>query len=111
MLAGESPFSSMSSRPARCRRADILCRSLSDFSASDYDSSEDEYRKARSRRQSTAAPPKSAGGKAAYKRFDDDGRHGSKGLLDPNDPFADEEETPIFEKPRMQCGSSVAFAD
>ncbi|OCF38205.1 hypothetical protein I317_07245 [Kwoniella heveanensis CBS 569] len=85
--------------------------SLSDFS--DYDSSDPEYQaysrsRAASRRQSLAAP---AGHRQAppreYASLEDDYPQGRSGLLDPNDPFgdpfADENDTPIQEKKRMQC--------
>ena len=86
-------------------------RSLSDFS--DYDSSEDEYHeRAASHRQTTShgtsAPP-SKRNSVAYRALEQQGGQGRKGLLDPNDPFgdpfADENDTPMQERPRMQCKS------
>ncbi|WVF73079.1 hypothetical protein IAT40_007898 [Kwoniella sp. CBS 6097] len=86
--------------------------SLSDFS--DYDSSDPEYQaysrsRAASRRQSLAGP--SGGHRQAppreYASLEDDYPQGRSGLLDPNDPFgdpfADDNDTPIQEKKRMQC--------
>ncbi|WVR00260.1 hypothetical protein IAU59_007403 [Kwoniella sp. CBS 9459] len=88
--------------------------SLSDFS--DYDSSDPEYQavsrsRAASRRQSLAAP---AGQRQPrpreYASLEDDYPQGRSGLLDPNDPFgdpfADDNDTPIQEKKRMQCESA-----
>jgi hypothetical protein len=80
-------------------------RSLSDFS--DYDSSEDEYQARRSRRQSFAKPARQ---EPAYRSLEEEGGVGRKGLLDPNDPFgdpfADDIETPVQERQRMNCESS-----
>lgn len=79
-------------------------RSLSDFS--DYDSSEDEYQARRSRRQSFAKPARQ---EPAYRSLEEEGGVGRKGLLDPNDPFgdpfADDIETPVQERQRMNCES------
>nr|XP_031860429.1 uncharacterized protein CI109_004039 [Kwoniella shandongensis]KAA5527501.1 hypothetical protein CI109_004039 [Kwoniella shandongensis] len=82
--------------------------SLSDFS--DYDSSDAEWQAAHgrsaanSRRPSVAAPAKKAS--RDYANLDDDYGQGKSGLLDPNDPFgdpfADEGDTPMQEKQRMQ---------
>ncbi|KAK8853196.1 hypothetical protein IAR55_003898 [Kwoniella newhampshirensis] len=82
--------------------------SLSDFS--DYDSSDAEWQAAHgrsaanSRRPSVAAPAKKAS--RDYATLDDDYGQGKSGLLDPNDPFgdpfADEGDTPMQEKQRMQ---------
>lgn len=91
-------------------------RSLSDFS--DYDSSEDEWRATHSRQQSRQYDYRhNYGGSSSknpdpqegntYQSLEDE--FGSKGLLDPNDPFgdpfADDEEatTPHQEKPRQEC--------
>ncbi len=81
---------------------------MSDFS--DYDSSDDERRQpAQARRQST-----SQGGKrneVSYRAVEEESGHGRKGLLDPNDPFgdpfADGLETPMQERPRMQCAYTM----
>lgn len=96
------------------QRADGDDRTLSDFS--DYDSSDDDYRRSKSRRQSTAQAPAAAAkrGSVSYRTLEEEGGHGRKGLLDPNDPFGDpfadvdELETPIQERPRMQCECSTA---
>ena len=85
--------------------------SLSDYSDYEYDSSDEEWRQrhtSRSRRQSRTAPGNSTGAfkESSYASLDDEGQ-GKSGLLDPNDPFsdpfADETETPVHEKPRMGC--------
>lgn len=79
----------------------------SDYSDYDYNSSDDEWRQrhaSRSRRQSQAGP--SSSGQDRYSALRDDGAHGKKGLLDPNDPFGDpfaDDDTPLQEKPRMGC--------
>lgn len=82
--------------------------SSDDYSDNDYNSSDDDWREkhaARSRRQSRAEPSSGRGDR--YSSLDDGG-HGKKGLLDPNDPFGDpfageDDDTPMHEKPRMGC--------
>jgi hypothetical protein len=81
----------------------VLSSSLSDFS--DYDSSEEEYRAAHSRKASrgaastfdpyasaSASSSRGAGAnanydQAAYRSLEDEGA--DQGLMDPNDPFGD----------------------
>lgn len=86
-------------------------RSLSDYS-DDYDSSDEEWQRARSRRQSLAgqkAQPKAQDREWATLDDDQSSIHRG-GLLDPNDPFgdpfADDNDTPVHERQRMQCESS-----
>jgi hypothetical protein len=89
---------------------------LSDFSdgIADYDSSDEEYRQSKSRRQSYAAPPPQSRSR----------RQSQSQPMSPNtarrappaqpaaqqyrslrddDPFADDGETPVQENKRMQC--------
>ena len=86
--------------------------SPSDFSDYEYDSSDDEWRQkhpSRSRRQSRAGPSGSSRYDTGYAALEED-KQSRGGLLDPNDPFgdpfADETDTPMQEKPRMQCESA-----
>jgi hypothetical protein len=104
----------------------LICHSsLSDYSDYDYDSSDNEWRAAHpsSRRQSAQHPGIAVDSSShhtsahrsqqrpprEYASLEDDvdPRGGRQGLLDPNDPFgdpfADDMETPVQEKPRMQC--------
>ncbi|GFZ48656.1 hypothetical protein JCM24511_06405 [Saitozyma sp. JCM 24511] len=94
-------------------RASFGAGSLSDYSDYDYDSSEDEWRAAHPNRkpahQSSAGPSRQASSQRPrdYAALDEEtGTQGRHGLLDPNDPFgdpfADEQDTPVQEKPRMQ---------
>jgi hypothetical protein len=94
--------------------------SLSDYSDYDYDSSEDEWRAAHPNRKpahhSSAGPSRQASSQRPrdYAALDEEtGAQGRHGLLDPNDPFgdpfADEQDTPVQEKPRMQCEWSRSF--
>lgn len=85
----------------------------SDYSDFEYDSSDDEWRQrhqSRSRRQSRAGPSGS-GNDRGYAALDEE-KQSRGGLLDPNDPFgdpfADEADTPMQEKPRMQCELGLA---
>lgn len=84
-------------------------RGLSDYSE-DYDSSDDDWQRARSRRQSLAgqkAKP-TQGRDREWATLDDDQSGVQRGgLLDPNDPFGDpfaaDDDTPLHERQRMQC--------
>lgn len=83
-----------------------MLSSLSDLS--DYDSSDNEHHATQSRQQSNvkgASAPKR--NEVAYRALEEESGHGRKGLLDPNDPFgdpfADETDTPMQDRPRMQC--------
>lgn len=90
----------------------MLCRALSDYSE-DYDSSDDEWQRARSRRQSMAKSQPKAESSTRDREWaaldDDQSSINQSGLLDPNDPFgdpfADDNDTPIHERQRMQCES------
>lgn len=90
-------------------------RALSDYS-DDYDSSDDEWQRARSRRQSLAGQKPKPAPQAREREWatldDDQSSIHRGGLLDPNDPFGDpfaaDDDTPMHERQRMQCGSSLA---
>jgi hypothetical protein len=80
---------------------------------SDYDSSDEEWRASQSRAKAPAAAAAPKRAPAAYRSLDDDNAPTRKSLLDPNDPFGDEDDelqTPVQERQRMQCGFYGAFA-
>ena len=98
------------------RRVELIQSRLSDYSDG-YDSSDDEWQRARSRRQSMAgqkAPPPQQRQQQnrEWASLDDDASSIHRGgLLDPNDPFgdpfADDNDTPLQERQRMQCKLSL----
>jgi len=98
---------------------ELIQSTLSDYS-DNYDSSDEEWQRARSRRQSVvgqkAAPPpqqKQQQNREWASLEDDSSSVHRSGLLDPNDPFgdpfADDNDTPLYENKRMQCESRRTY--
>ena len=90
----------------------LISSSLSDFS--DYDSSDEEWRMAHGRPAAPAASGRKSGPSSrrpshnAYAQMDEEPVQ-RKSLLS-DDPFADDMDTPVQERQRMQCKSSIQMA-